>query len=678
MSYPDTPGPVSLLIVDDDALDRRAVQRALHQSGIEATFSEAESSEAALAALGEGRFDCVLLDYQLPGIDGLEVLRQLRAAGDRTPVIMLTGQSDAQVAAALMKAGATDYLAKGRLSPESLASTLRSALRVSRAEAQAARAEAQRQEAERALRHSEHLLATTLRSIGDAVIATDAEGAISFMNPPAERLTGWSGEAAAGQPLHLVLPMIDGATGERLPSLADHVLRSGAVIESVDGALAEDRLGRRFPVTGSGAPIRDAGGELMGVVVVLRDITERVHHELRLHILAELNQCLASSLDYHEQLESLACLVVPHLADCCAVDLREDGEVARVALAAPHPRLAAVGDALLARAGEADGPAAPPFGRAVAQRGPLAAMRVPLVVRGAIQGAISLVRAAGRGPFTPDDVAFMEELARRAAMAIDNSLLYREAQEAVQVRDVFLSVAAHELKTPLTSLLGYMDLLKRRVGLGTTIGERELRRIEVANAQAHRLHKMVTSLLDLSRLQMGQLSIERAPVNLTALVRRICEELEPTLSAHHLSVAAPAEEVTIIGDELRLEQVIQNLLGNAVKYSPYGGPISLQLSAADGWARLAVQDQGLGIPADALEHIFSRFYRAANSERYHVVGMGVGLFVVKQIAELHGGRVEVESVEGEGSSFTLWLPLAQQAAAGAYAAGGSAAVPSAS
>ncbi len=658
MNYPDPNAPISLLLVDDDAIDRQAVRRALRTSDLQVTIREVDDRDGALAALAAGTFDVILLDYQLPGADGLEVLQQLRAAGERTPVIMLTGQSDAQIAAALMKAGASDYLAKSQLSPEVLASSLRSAMRIKRAEAQTARAEAQRREAEIALRHSEHLLATTLRSIGDAVIATDAEGAITFMNPLAERLTGWSDAAAVGNPLDMVLPMIDGGTSERLPSLADHVLRSGAVIESVDGALVEDREGRRFPVTGSGAPIRDAQGEPMGVVVVLRDITERVHHELRLRILAELSQCLASSLDDREQLESLACLVVPHLADCCMVDLcaRDEG-TERIALVAAHPRLATLGDNLLARAVEVNGPPHSTFERALTHKGPVAALRVPLVVRGATMGAISLVRS-GQGPYDTDDLAFAEELARRAALAIDNALLYREAQEAVQIRDAFLSVASHELKTPLTSLLGYMDLLKRRVTVGMVIGERELRRIEVANAQAHRLHKMVTSLLDLSRLQTGQLSIERGPVELGELVRRIGEEVEPTLNTHQLSVVVPDDPVTVSGDELRLEQVIQNLLSNAVKYSPYGGPITIRLSTDDGWARVAIQDRGLGIPRESLAHIFTRFYRAANSARYQVVGMGVGLFVVKQIAELHGGRVEVSSEEGEGSTFTLWLPLA--------------------
>lgn len=521
MSYHDQDAPISLLIIDDDAVDRRAVLRALRGSDLQIEATELESSAEALAALRGARYDCILLDYQLPGVDGLEVLRQLRATGDRTPVIMLTGQSDAQVAAALMKAGATDYLSKGQLGTELLASSLRSAMRIQRAEALAAR------------------------------------------------------------------------------------------------------------------------------------------HELRLRILAELSQGLAASLDYRAQLATLAQLVVPHLADCCAVDLREsDGQIERIAIACEQPRLAVLGAELLDAAAERADVAADPFARAQAHQGDVAALRVPLIVRGAHRGAISLVCDECGGPFDPEDMVFAEELARRAALAIDNALLYREAHEAVQIRDAFLSVASHELKTPLTSLLGYMDLLKRRITLGATIGERELRRIEVANAQAHRLHKMVASLLDLSRLQTGQLSIERGPVELGALVRRIGDEVEPTLNTHKLRVELPAEPVLISGDELRLEQVIQNLLSNAVKYSPHGGPIALALSAEGGWTRLAVQDQGMGIPRDSLGHVFTRFYRAANSERYQVVGMGVGLFVVKQIAELHGGRIEVDSVEGRGSTFTLWLPLA--------------------
>jgi PAS domain S-box-containing protein len=647
MSFPDPSTPIRLLLVDDDALDRIAVQRALRASDVQATVVEAEDAPAAVAALEAAAFDCILLDYQLPGADGLEVLRTVRAAGVRTPVIMLTGQTDAEVAVELMKAGATDYMAKGQLSAERLSTSLRAALRVHRAESIAARAEAQRQDAEAALRRSEHLLATTLRSIGDAVVATDDEGAITFMNSVAEQLTGWSAAESVGLSLDSLLPLIDASTGEPTSGLATDVLRSGATIETVDGALLEDSAGQRFPVTGSGAPIKDADGKVMGVVVVLRDITERVRTEERLRLLAELSQAFAVSLDEREHLASLASLAVPRLADCCTIDMiGPEGVLERVAEASS--------DNLELELGEG-------------RQAQTAILRVPLVVRDETRGAITLTRALGQ-PFMPDDVRFAEELSRRAALAIDNALLYREAREAIHVRDAFLSVASHELKTPLTSLLGFLDLLQRRITPGTVIGEREQRRIQVATEQAHRLHKMVASLLDLSRLQTGQLSIERDMVDLSRLVRRIGDEMEQTLPAsHQLLVETSQEPLMIVGDDLRLEQVVQNLLQNAVKYSPHGGPILMRLRAEEGEARLMVRDHGMGIPREALNLIFARFYRAANTASYQVSGMGVGLYVVKQIVELHGGRVTVDSTEGEGSTFTIHLPLATRSALGVAA-----------
>jgi signal transduction histidine kinase len=195
--------------------------------------------------------------------------------------------------------------------------------------------------------------------------------------------------------------------------------------------------------------------------------------------------------------------------------------------------------------------------------------------------------------------------------------------------------------------------------MGQPIGEREQRGLSVVVEQARRLNRMVTSLLDLSRIQTGQLSIDQRPVDLSALTRRISEEVSPTLMMHTLHHEVPDRAVIMIGDELRLEQVLQNLLQNAAKYSPHGSKIKLKMDVVDDWACLSVADEGLGIPQEALPRIFNRFYRAPNAAQ-QVSGIGVGLFVVRQIVELHGGRIDVQSTEGEGSTFYVWLPLHQK------------------
>jgi signal transduction histidine kinase len=169
---------------------------------------------------------------------------------------------------------------------------------------------------------------------------------------------------------------------------------------------------------------------------------------------------------------------------------------------------------------------------------------------------------------------------------------------------------------------------------------------------------MVLSLLDLSRIETGQLSIEHGQVDLAALARRLGEEVQPTLERHTLQLDVPAGPVWIEGDALRLEQVLQNLLQNAVKYSPEGGMITLRVEARDQEARLSVTDEGIGIPSVVLPHLFHRFYRAPNADAHQISGIGLGLYVVKEIITLHGGHIDVTSTEGRGSTFTARLPLA--------------------
>jgi signal transduction histidine kinase len=169
---------------------------------------------------------------------------------------------------------------------------------------------------------------------------------------------------------------------------------------------------------------------------------------------------------------------------------------------------------------------------------------------------------------------------------------------------------------------------------------------------------MIAALLDISRIETGQLSIERKRFDLCELARRVVEEVQPSLHQHSLECHDHGQALIVDGDELRLEQVLQNLLQNAIKYSPAGGPIAVRVEQREQMACMSVTDRGIGIPASELPHLFQRFYRAGNVDEQHISGLGVGLYVVKEIAALHNGSVTVTSQEGQGSTFSICLPLA--------------------
>jgi signal transduction histidine kinase len=200
-------------------------------------------------------------------------------------------------------------------------------------------------------------------------------------------------------------------------------------------------------------------------------------------------------------------------------------------------------------------------------------------------------------------------------------------------------------------------MLERWMGKDERVDERSLRAIQIVVSQAQRLNKMITALLDVSRIQTGRFSIEAAPMDLAALLRRVVEESRLALVNHTVQIEGAQAPVMIDGDEVRLEQMLQNLISNAIKYSPRGGVVLVRLAARGGFAIVSVSDQGIGISPEAQRQLFHRFYRAKNAETYGISGMGIGLFVVKEIVELHGGDTAVESVEGRGSTFTVRLPL---------------------
>jgi signal transduction histidine kinase len=289
---------------------------------------------------------------------------------------------------------------------------------------------------------------------------------------------------------------------------------------------------------------------------------------------------------------------------------------------------------------------------------------IPLLVEGRVSGALGLSFDAAHN-FKADERAFLLTLASQCAQALERARLYEaerlaraSAEAAVRLRDQFLSIAAHELKTPLTSLLGYAQLFQRRTMRAGNLSEADQRALGVIVAQSARLNRMIAALLDIARIESGQLSINRAALDLCELARRVVEEARDQAEEHPLEIICRPEQLLIEGDDLRLEQVLQNLIQNAIKYSPPGAPVVVRVEPQDEYATVTVVDRGIGIPEAALGQLFQRFYRAPNVDDRQISGMGIGLFVVKEIVMLHAGTVEVESSEGQGSTFTIRLPLA--------------------
>jgi signal transduction histidine kinase len=284
-------------------------------------------------------------------------------------------------------------------------------------------------------------------------------------------------------------------------------------------------------------------------------------------------------------------------------------------------------------------------------------LAVPLRARGEVRGVLGLARYAPAPSYTAADQVLLEDLARRAALVLDNARLYTEAQQAIQVREDFLSIASHELKTPLTGLRLQMQVLLRQAREGSLPpGARLVEVLERAERQIKQLNTLINRLLDLALGPAGPPELQLSQVDMAAVARRGAEQLNLDLNAAGcpllLETAAPE-----LGrwDEGRVEQVVTNLLGNALKYGR-GRPIHLCVRVEGDQACLEVRDEGIGIAPQDQARIFDRFERAVAVRHYG--GFGLGLYITRQIVEAHGGTIQVESAPGQGATFRVCLPLA--------------------
>jgi len=399
----------------------------------------------------------------------------------------------------------------------------------------------------------------------------------------------------------------------------------------------------------------------------------------RLGLLAEASNTLASSLDNETRLPNVAQLMVPTLADCCAVDLvDEDGRIRCIGFRCEdsgllprardewqHQPIGADGTnpvAVSTRTGRSlrypnpDESAPPADWQCLETLGFRSALIIPLVIGGRTLGAISFL-ATSPQRYGDADQALAEELSRRAALAIENARLYRATQSAVHARDEFLSVAAHELKTPVTSLRGFAQLALRRLDADGWVEPKALRKaLETVARQSEKLARLVGQLLDISRVEAGMLALDRQPIDLVEVMNGLVASARVRTDRHTVVLCAPASAHAVV-DSVRLEQVVTNLLDNAIKYSS-GGEILVELSViSPETVQLALRDHGVGIPFEKRKHIFDRFYQAhETSHRSSLTGMGLGLYISRQIIELHGGEIHAEFPPDGGSRFVVTLP----------------------
>ena len=539
----------------------------------------------------------------------------------------------------------------------------------------------QRKRAEQALRASEAKLAGIISVAADAIVSVDEAQRIIMFNHGAEKIFGWSQDEVLGKPLELLMP-------ERFRGLhRQHVTGFnsgpdlGIKIEQGRRAIVGLRKsGEEFPADAAVSRLHDGGGWIN--TIVLRDITQQKRVEYEELFLAEVGAVLAQTLDSETTLTSVAQLAMRDIADFCTIDfVDERGEFRRTKAVGTDPAKAALYEALKQFPFDRSHPLpswpilrsqqpqlvaeiSADLIRALAQseehRRLLEAlaltsiMGVPLNAHGRLLGALMVGSCRPERSYGPGDLKLLTELGQRAALALDNARLYRTTQRALQTRDDVLGVVAHDLRNPLGTIMLQASLLRR---LEPELGPRAGKLADVIERASRRMNRLIQDLLDTTRMETGSLPINPARVPAAQIVLGSEEAHKAVLASGSLQlrVELPPELPDVWGDRDRLFQVFENLLGNAAKFTPAGGRITVGARPGEKEIVFWVADTGEGIAAADVPRVFDRFWQARKGEHH---GAGLGLAIAKGIVEAHGGRIWVDSAPGQGSTFAFTVPMA--------------------
>jgi PAS domain S-box-containing protein len=522
------------------------------------------------------------------------------------------------------------------------------------------------------------MLAAIIESSEDAIISKTLDGIITTWNKGAEHIFGYTEDEAVGQPVTILLPA-DRLSEEE--TIIASLLR-GEKVGHIQ-TIRKTKDGRLLNISLAVSPIKNRDGVVIGASKVARNITSQkesekliAKHMERLELLNVVGRSINESLDLQQILQQVTDSTTKLTGAAFGAffynQVNQEGESYRLYtisgilreafanFAMPrntalfHPTFSGEG---VVRSDDITqdpryGKNAPFFGKPSRHLPVISYLAVPVKTKsGEVIGGLFFGHQE-KAIFKEEHEELVLTVASQAAIAIENSMLFKEVKELSAKKDEFIAMASHELKTPMTSLFGYLQLAYRNTGEGIA---KNL--LEKAIMQLEKMIVLVSDLFDVSKIQSGKLQLNMEYLNLAILIQEMKESFLQAHPEHILTIEMP-EESFVNTDRMRLEQVLTNLLNNAVKYAPDEKTIELKVQHLDKLVLTSIKDFGPGISEENQRHIFSQFYQARDNKDGSS-GLGLGLFISKDIIERHGGEIWVESEPGKGATFNFSLPLAQ-------------------
>lgn len=516
----------------------------------------------------------------------------------------------------------------------------------------------------------------------DAIISVDSEQRIVYFNRGAEQIFRWSREEMLGRPLSDLLPeRFRGAHTRHLIEFGRSDVTARVMGERLPIAGLR-RDGSEFPAEASITKL--AIGEDIVYTAVLRDVTDRRRAQEIQHFLARVGGSLVASIDLEETLQTVAHLAVPVLGDWATVWMLDGSETRRLALAVANPEQTQLADRL--RRMHRTLPDAHPANEALATGSSVlvertddelldriasdethraaitalgfrSAMFVPMRARDRALGVICHYAGPARPAFGEEDLGLAEELARRAALAVDNARLYRAAQEAISAREDVMRIVSHDIGNPLSAVFVATRVLRRFLEAEEVDRAAVASHVDGIRQSAEQVQRLIDDLLDVERIGAGRLRLEIEPVPAGTLVRDAVAFFGPTAAEQGVALIATGSELAarVAIDPDRIAQVLANLVTNALKHTAAGGRITVSTATRGGHVEFAVADTGTGVDPAELPFVFERFWQGRGALGR---GAGLGLPIARGIVEAHGGTISAESAPGVGSVFRFVLPLA--------------------